>query len=156
MSIATKTIATFVPAVTAKTESRIGKTLGLKSMDASSLIDAAAAGLSWRAVKRFLDATGLTQQELANYLGIPERTFARRREAGAFDRRESEQLLRLAEIWEAALELFDGDAARTHSWLTSKRRLSLGGARPIDYANNEFGAREVRALIGRLEDGVIS
>jgi putative toxin-antitoxin system antitoxin component (TIGR02293 family) len=156
MSIAAKTIATFVPAVTAKTESRIGKTLGLKSMDASSLIDAVAAGLSWRAVKRFLDATGLTQQELANYLGIPERTFARRREAGALDRRESEQLLRLAEIWEAALELFDGDAARTHSWLTSKRRLSLGGARPIDYAKNEFGAREVRALIGRLEDGVIS
>lgn len=156
MAIATKTIATFVPAVTARTESRIGKSLGLKSMDAPSLINAVATGLSWSAVKKFLDATGLTQQELANYLGIPERTFARRREAGAFDRRESEQLLRLAEIWEAALGLFDGDAARTHSWLTSKRRLSLGGARAIDYAKNEFGAREVRALIGRLEDGVIS
>ncbi len=109
MALATKPIATFVPAVTAKPESRIGKTLGLKSMDASSLVHAVATGLSWNAVKKFLDATGLTQQELANYLDIPERTFARRREAGAFDRRESEQLLRLAEIWEAALELFDGD-----------------------------------------------
>ncbi len=156
MAIARKTVATFVPAVPAKAESRIGKTLGLKSMDAPSLIHAAASGLSWGAVKKFLDATGLTQQDLAHYLDIPERTFARRREAGAFDRRESEQLLRLAEIWEAALELFDGDAARTHSWLTSRRRLSLGGARAIDYAKNEFGARELRALIGRLEDGVIS
>jgi len=156
MASTTKTIATFVPAVTARAESRIGRTLGLKSMDAPALIKAVATGLSWNAVKKFLNATGLTQQELANYLDIPERTFARRREAGAFARRESEQLLRLAEIWEAALELFDGDAARTHSWLTSRRRLSLGGVRAIDYAKNEFGAREVRALIGRLEDGVIS
>lgn len=156
MAVATKTIATFVPAITTKVKPRIGKTLGLKSMDVPVLINAAATGLSWNAVRKFLDATGLTQQELAHYLDIPERTFARRREAGAFDRRESEQLLRLAEIWEAALELFDGDAARTHSWFTSKRRLSFGGARAIDYAKNEFGAREVRALIGRLEDGVIS
>ncbi len=156
MALQTKPIATFVPAVAVKSESRIGRTLGLKSMDTSSLIHAVAAGLSWNAVKKFLDATGLTQQELGNYLDIPERTFARRREAGTFDRRESEQLLRLAEIWEAALELFDGDAVRTHSWLTSKRRRSFGGARAIDYAKDEFGAREVRALIGRLEDGVIS
>ena len=156
MASDTKNIAIFVPAVAVKAESRIGKTLGLKSMDAPSLIRAVTAGLSWSAVKKFLGATGLPQQELAHYLDIPERTFARRREAGAFARRESEQLLRLAEIWDAALELFDGDAARTHSWLTSKRRLSFGGARAIDYVKNEFGAREVRALIGRLEDGVIS
>jgi putative toxin-antitoxin system antitoxin component (TIGR02293 family) len=156
MAIAAKPVAVFVPEVPAKAESRIGKSLGLKSMDAASLMNAVGNGLTWSAVRKFLDATGLTQQELARYLEVPERTFARRREAGAFDRRESEQLLRLAELWEAALDLFDGDAARTHSWLTTKRKLSLGGRRPIDYAKNEFGAREVRALIGRLEDGVIS
>ena len=88
MASATKNIAIFVPAVAVKAESRIGKTLGLKSMDAPSLIRAVTAGLSWSAVKKFLGATGLTQQELAHYLDIPERTFARRREAGAFDRRE--------------------------------------------------------------------
>lgn len=65
-------------------------------------MQAVAKGLPWNAVRRFLDATGLTQQGLAKYLDIPERTFARRREAGAFDRRESEQLVRLAEIYEAA------------------------------------------------------
>lgn len=90
-------------------------------MDVPSLINAVAAVLSWRKVRKFLDATGLPQQELANVLDISEKTFARRREAGAFDRRESKQLLRFAEIWEAALDLFDGDAARSHSWLTSKQ-----------------------------------
>jgi putative toxin-antitoxin system antitoxin component (TIGR02293 family) len=118
-------------------------------------MDVAESGVSWNSVRKLLDATGLTQQEMAAYLDLPERTFARRREAGAFDRRESEQLLRLAEIWEAALELFQGDAARTHSWLTSPT-FGLGNMRPIDFAKSEFGAREVRSLIGRLADGVFS
>jgi len=142
----TKSIATFVPSATHMPGTRIGKALGLKSMETPSLMQAVQSGLSWNAVRKFLDITGIT---------IPERTFARRREAGAFDRRESEQLLRLAEISQAALELFDGDTAATRTWLTSPVR-GLGNAHPIDFAQSEFGAREVRDLIGRLADGVFS
>lgn len=146
----------FIPPVApVRSTTRIGKALGLNNMETPSLMRVVAAGLSWSAVRKFLDATGLTQQDLARYLDIPERTFARRREAGAFDRRESEQLIRLAEISEAALHLFDGDAAATRSWMTSPVR-GLNNARPIDFAQSEFGAREVRDLIGRLEDGVFS
>jgi putative toxin-antitoxin system antitoxin component (TIGR02293 family) len=87
----------------------IGKALGLKSMETSSLMRAVKSGLSWNAVRKFLDIAGLSQQELAKYLTIPERTFARRREAGTFNSRESEQVLRLAEISQAVLDLFDGD-----------------------------------------------
>jgi putative toxin-antitoxin system antitoxin component (TIGR02293 family) len=124
-------------------------------METPSLMQAAQSGLSWNAVRKFLDIIGLSQQDLAKYLAIPERTFARRRETGTFDRRESEQLLRLAEISQAALELFDGDTEATRTWLTSPVR-GLGNARPIDFAQSEFGAREVRDLIGRLADGVFS
>lgn len=124
-------------------------------MDVPTLINAARAGLSWNSVKRFLGATGLSQQQLAAYLDIPERTFARRREAGALDQRESEKLLRLAEIWEAAVDLFDGDEARTRAWLVTPA-FGLGNVAPIDYARTEFGGREVRALIGRIADGVFS
>ena len=152
----TKTLASFVPpAAPARARTRIGNVLGLKSLETPSLMEAVAKGLPWNAVRRFLDATGLTQQDLAKYLDIPERTFARRREAGAFDRRESEQLVRLAEIYEAAHDLFDGDAAATLRWLTSPVR-GLNNDRPIDFAQSEFGAREVRDLIGRLADGVFS
>jgi putative toxin-antitoxin system antitoxin component (TIGR02293 family) len=134
---------------------RISKALGLKSMETPSLMHAAQSGLSWSSVVEFADVTGLSQQDLAKYMTIPERTFARRREAGTFDRRESEQLLRLAEISQAALELFDGDTTATRTWLTSPVR-GLGNARPIDFAQSEFGAREVRDLIGRLGDGIFS
>jgi putative toxin-antitoxin system antitoxin component (TIGR02293 family) len=155
MALANKSVAAFVPSRAPKGKARIGATLGLKSMDVPTLINAARAGLSWDSVKRFLGATGLSQQQLANYLDVPERTFARRRETGALDRRESEKLLRLAEIWEAALDLFDGDEARTRGWLVAPA-FGLGNAAPIDYARTEFGGREVRALIGRIADGVFS
>lgn len=153
--MANKSIAALVPSRAPRIKSRIGTTLGLKSMDVPTLISAAKAGLSWNAVKKFLGATGLSQQQLANYLDIPERTFARRRETGALDRRESEKLLRLAEIWEAALDLFDEDDARTRAWLVAPA-FGLGNVAPIDYARTEFGGREVRALIGRIADGVFS
>ena len=116
---------------------------------------AARRGLSWAAVRRFLIYTGLSPQDIAQYLGIPGRTFARRREAGIFGSRESEQLLRLAEIYQATLNLFDEDGNSTLAWLTSPAR-GLGNARPIDLARSEFGAREVRDLIGRLTDGAFS
>jgi putative toxin-antitoxin system antitoxin component (TIGR02293 family) len=151
----TKSIATFVPSAIRMQGTRIGEALGLKSMATASLIQAVESGVSWDAVRKFLDITGLSQQDLARYLAITERTIARRREAGTFDRRESEQLLRLAEISQAALELFDGDTAAARTWLTSPVG-GLGNARPIDFAQSEFGAREVRDLIGRLADGIFS
>ena len=124
-------------------------------MDVPTLIKAASAGLSWNSVKKFLGATGFSQKQLANYLDIPERTFARRRETGSLDRRESEKLLRLAEIWEAGLDLFDGDETRTREWLVAPA-FGLGNVSPLDYARTEFGGREVRALIGRIAGGVFS
>ena len=124
-------------------------------METPSLMQTVQSGLSWNAVRKFLDITGLSQQDLAKYLAIPERTLARRRETGTLDRRESEQVLRLAEISQGALDLFDGDTTATRTWLTSPVR-GLGNARPIDFAQSEFGAREVRDLIGRLADGVFS
>ena len=155
MAVTNKSVSALIPPPSPKGKPRIGSTLGLKSMDVPTLINAARAGLSWNSIKRFLGATGLSQQQLAVYLDIPERTFARRRETGALDRRESEKLLRLAEIWEAALDLFDGDKARTHAWLVTPA-FGLGNIAPIDYARTEFGGREVRALIGRIADGVFS
>jgi putative toxin-antitoxin system antitoxin component (TIGR02293 family) len=132
-----------------------GRTLGLKEMSVPSLIRLIDKGLAWSTVSAFARVSGFTQQELAAFLGIPARTFARRRNSGALDPAESERLLRLAEIFDAALDLFDGDQNGVRQWLTSPVR-GLNNARPIDYARTELGAREVRNLIGRLQDGVFS
>ena len=146
-------VARFVPRVPSDKPSSVGKALGLSSLETASLMKAAHRGLTWAAVQRFLDSSGFSKQDIAQYLDIPERTLARRRVAGIFGSRESEQLLRLAEIYEAVLDLFDGDAGSTLAWLTSPVR-GLGNVRPIDMARSEFGARDVRDTIGRLRDGV--
>ncbi len=143
------------PSVSGDKVTQIGEALGLSSLEDVSLMKAAHRGLSWAAVRRFLECTGLSRQGIAQYLGISERTFARRQEAGIFGSRESEQLLRLAEIYQAALDLFDGDVNSTLAWLTSPVR-GLGKEHPIDMTRSEFGAREVRDMIGRLREGVFS
>ena len=54
-----------------------------------------------------------------------------------------------------ALELFEGDSRAAERWLSSPKA-GLGGAVPSELAKTEAGAREVEALIGRLEHGVFS
>ena len=54
-----------------------------------------------------------------------------------------------------ALKMFEGDSRAAERWLSSPRR-ALGGATPLELAKTEAGAREVEALIGRLEHGVFS
>jgi putative toxin-antitoxin system antitoxin component (TIGR02293 family) len=123
--------------------------------DTPAILRLLAAGMKWAQVAHFMDQSGLTTRELAGFLELPERTFARRRESGRLLKAESERMLRLMEIFSSATELFDGDAEATRQWLTEPA-YGLGQARPIDYAQSDFGGREVRNLIGRLLHGVFS
>jgi len=50
------------------------------------------------------------QAELAEFLGVPDRTLARRREKGALTKVESERFARLVEIFNACMELFHGNS----------------------------------------------
>ena len=155
MALASSKAAKFVLPPQKERRSSPVRILGLKEMNLPSLIRLIGKGLPWSTVPAFARVTGFSQQDLADFLGVPARTFARRRLSGTLGPAESERLLRLAEIFEAALILFDGDHDGVRQWLTSPVR-GLSHARPIDYARTELGAREVRNLIGRLEDGVFS
>ena len=59
------------------------------------------------------------------------------------------------DIWQAAVGLFDGETARAERWLNNPN-FGLGRISPLEYARTEAGAQEVRALIGRIEDGIIT
>ena len=62
---------------------------------------------------------------------------------------------RYERFFDEALELFEGDAQAAERWLSSPKA-ALGGAVPSELAETGVGAREVEALIGRLEHGVFS
>tara|TARA_R110002074_G_scaffold106618_1_gene230384 strand:- start:38097 stop:38312 length:216 start_codon:yes stop_codon:yes gene_type:complete len=63
---------------------------------------------------------------------------------------------RLREIVIAeAVELFEGDIMAAKQWLTTPAR-ALGYKPPNDLLASKDGVEQVRALIGRLEHGVIT
>jgi putative toxin-antitoxin system antitoxin component (TIGR02293 family) len=99
--------------------------------------------------------SGLPAALIASVLGIPERTMARRKATGRFSPVESERLLRVATVFEKAVELFEGDVPGAATWLTGPKA-ALGRQTPLAYSRTELGAREVESLIGRLEYGVFS
>jgi putative toxin-antitoxin system antitoxin component (TIGR02293 family) len=132
-----------------------GSSLGLTATQTVDLVRQIEAGLPYKALLSLAATSGLSVASIASTLGIPQRTLARRRVAGRFAPNESERLLRISTLFEKAVELFEGDVAGAVTWLTSPKR-ALGRQTPLAYLRTEPGAREVEALIGRLEDGVFS
>jgi len=119
------------------------------------LYAALAAGLPVRSYTALAAATGLARQALASALGIASATLQRRIKAGRFNRDEGDRLYRLAEIFGAILELFEGDMTGAQRWLVSPVR-GLGGVRPVDMVVTSAQTNAVLDLIGRLEHGVFA
>ena len=129
--------------------------LGMKATSLPALLREVEKGLPYRAYERFADALGATSDDLLKLIGIPRRTLVRRKAEGRFSPEESDRLLRAARVFSRAIDLFNGDREAALGWLTQPV-LAFGGAVPLDLATTELGAREVEALVLRLEHGVFS
>jgi putative toxin-antitoxin system antitoxin component (TIGR02293 family) len=94
----------------------------------------------------------LPVEDVLDWMHLPQRTWARRKQAGVLDVFESDRVARLSRLVRRASAVVGGmPEART--WLTTPQR-SLGRRRPFDVASTEVGADEVFALLGRIEHGV--
>jgi len=134
---------------------RTGESLGLSINSIPELIREVTHGFSYQTLVAFETNSGISVSDLAETIGIPERTLARRRAASRLAPEESERLLRLSSIFEKAVELFEGDVLSAVNWLATPKR-ALENQTPLRYAKTEVGARQVENLIGRLEHGVFS
>jgi putative toxin-antitoxin system antitoxin component (TIGR02293 family) len=156
--LTTKAVASLPkPAAARKVTSfkRRGASLGLTASDTSGLIRQIDAGFSFHSLLKLESHTGVNLSVLASIIGIPERTLARRKTAGRLAPEESERLLRISNIFEKSLELFEGDLEAAVNWLTTPKK-ALGNEQPLFYSRTELGAREVENLLGRIEHGVFS
>jgi putative toxin-antitoxin system antitoxin component (TIGR02293 family) len=95
---------------------------------------------------------GVSTEEFADVLGIPARTLARRTER--FKPDESEKLLRVGSVVQKAFDVLE-DMTAVRRWLNQPKR-ALGGLTPLRCCDTEIGAREVEALLIRIEHGVFS
>ena len=98
---------------------------------------------------------GLLYRDWPRSSGFRSEPWRRRKASGKLTTEESERLLRIAGIFEDAVDLFEGDVPAAVNWLTTPRK-ALGDRPPLSYARTEPGAREVENLIGRLEHGIFS
>ena len=129
--------------------------LGLKTTGTPELLGQVKRGLGYNSIEHFIRKTDLPRGEAIGLLGISTRTLARRKEKGRLSPDESDRLVRAARIVSQARRLFEGDADAANRWLKASQP-ALGGSTPTEYAQTEIGAREVEALIARLEHGVFS
>lgn len=141
------------PSGRGKTSGSYPGLLGLKISEVSELLKLIRVGLAYSAWEAFLRNTHLEKKDVLSLVDIKERTLARRKEEGRLRPEESDRLVRAARIFAQAVELFEGDRESARRWLTSTQ-VALGGETPVEYASTEVGAREVEALIGRLEHGI--
>jgi putative toxin-antitoxin system antitoxin component (TIGR02293 family) len=134
---------------------RTGSSLGLTRGSVAQFVQQLETGLPFRVLEKLHDATGLSLAEVAARTRISDRTLARRKREGRFNLDESERILRIATVFERAVDLFEGDRTAAMQWLQRSRDV-FGGATALEFAETEVGAREVEDVIERIEYGVIA
>jgi putative toxin-antitoxin system antitoxin component (TIGR02293 family) len=132
-----------------------GGILGIPVDNPVRLVRLVQAGFVFSLLARFQKGTALPWDKIAHYVGIPPRTLTRRQHEGRLRADESERLLRVAGIFDRAVDLFEGDAKAAMQWLQTSQH-GLAEETPLEFATTEIGAREVENLIARLEHGVFT
>lgn len=96
----------------------------------------------------------LDKQAILAVAGVPKRTFSRRlSDNNRLTPSESNAIARVLNVFQAALELFEGDTAVAKQWCENPV-VGLGGLTPLQLAATEAGRDAVFELIGQLEHGV--
>jgi putative toxin-antitoxin system antitoxin component (TIGR02293 family) len=113
------------------------------------------AGVAFRVVTVFQDATALSMKDVADAIRVPFRTLMRRKVEGRLQPDEGDRLLRALRTVSDAVRLFRGDRDAARTWLLAPN-VALGHLTPLAMARTDAGAREVEHLIGRLTHGIPS
>src|SRR2546430_4422922 len=126
--------------------------LGIKPQSSLDWVGMIREGIPAAAVESILIAVRLSQSELAQALGIPERTLARRKREGVLNSEESSKLLRVARVVSRAQEVFD-DPRVAVDWLKAPNA-ALRGHAPLNLPDTDIGAESVLDTLGPTEHGV--
>lgn len=125
--------------------------INIETESTDQLISLLKKGLSTESFDQLKTRLNVSDSKLASIVQISNRTLNRRRVKGRLRADESERVLRLARIYDQAVDVFGSDEAAT-SWLKHPAR-GLGGAIPLEYADTAPGAEEVMMLLGRIAHG---
>ncbi|MFT4927146.1 MAG: putative toxin-antitoxin system antitoxin component (TIGR02293 family) [Phenylobacterium sp.] len=129
------------------------QTIGMPSRGAR-LHEALHNGLPYSVYSKLAEISGLDKKELAKVTVIAPATLQRRAKDGRFNKNESDRLYRFAEVFKAAIDLFEGDTKAATRWLSNPVR-GLGDRHPTSMLGTSAETTAVLDIIGRLEFGVL-
>lgn len=124
-----------------------GRSLGIETADVGDVTRQIEAGFPHEAFARFRDFSQLPEEQIA--------FEAQCSPTSQLTPEESDRIMRLALVFERAVDLFDGNPEAAKSWMTSPNR-ALGQETPLAMTRTSFGANAASDLIGQLEHGIFS
>jgi putative toxin-antitoxin system antitoxin component (TIGR02293 family) len=129
--------------------------LGRQVNQGGALAELVRAGLPAQSLFVLAKRLDLRQAEISEKIGIPQRTLTRRLQQHArLTAAESDRTVRLAQVFNAAVETL-GSEEKATQWLKTPNRVLRGG-RPLDQLDTDPGVREVEDVLGRIAYGVYS
>lgn len=111
-------------------------------------------GISKEDLENLKSKAALNYDDLAKALLVTRATLINKKEEEKFNTAVSERIISLADIYSYGYEVFE-DIDRFNQWMFRSNQ-ALGGEKPYDLLDNQFGREEVRNLIGRIDYGVYS
>jgi len=123
-----------------------GKPVSVKQAKKSIGLAGGLAFGEFEALRRQLD---LSLEELSARLGLSRATIEQRKASGRLTTEESGKVVSFARLLGHAVHLFGG-LEEAREWLKAPQR-NLHGAVPLEYAQTEYGAREVEKLLTQLD-----
>lgn len=96
---------------------------------------------------------GLQQKETAELIGVSVRTYQRQKNTTPITNAASENVLKLAELFQAGLNAFDNDESAFITWLNSPIP-ALDNETPIHMLSSSFGIDLVKEELLRIEYGI--
>jgi len=137
-----------------KTQAMLG--VEIPEGDPLRLLETLDAGLPLQSLKRFKEATGLADEDMATLLKIGGRTLTRVK--GSRARRLpadlSDRLYAVASIYALAEMVFGAHDAAI-GWM-SEPQFALGDHSPLELLSTELGRGQVRQLLNQIEHGLLA
>lgn len=130
------------------------RVVGFESSNKLQLIQLIREGVDVSSLYALADRLSIGVNEVSVLVNISSRTFNRRKREGKLQSDESERVYRLADLMARATEVLHSDEDARY-WLKTPKK-ALGGETPLNLADTEVGAKEVKDLLGRIEHGVFS
>jgi len=118
------------------------------------LIELGNRGVTKSSLECLADHFSITVGQIAQFLPVSSRTIQRYASDRPFTRDVSEQIIQIAEIFAAGVEVFE-NKDRFMAWMNNPVR-ALADKSPMSLLGSRFGAKMVLNELGRIKYGVIS